>query len=181
MSYNLGAIVARRLRHNAGSGYFYGGIYATRLARELSFSPLPYDPILPTQYLDFDAMKHHKILKGDPHNFTYKLLLNKDPMVETYFPAPALFNVHNRGRYYVLESEARAHNAAVVAAWQAEAPARRFSVTYHSDHYIGYCPITKLGQNPKLGGVCISTDITFMITHFIPVVGVHTFSLYHPC
>ena len=25
-SYNLGAIVARRLQHNAGSGYFYGGI-----------------------------------------------------------------------------------------------------------------------------------------------------------
>ena len=34
-SYNLGAIVARRLQHNTGSGYFYGGIYATCLAREL--------------------------------------------------------------------------------------------------------------------------------------------------
>ena len=32
--YNLGAIVALRLQHNAGSGYFYGGIYASRLARE---------------------------------------------------------------------------------------------------------------------------------------------------
>jgi hypothetical protein len=47
-SYNLGVIVARRLQHNAGSGYFYGGIYATRLARELGVSPWPYDPILPT-------------------------------------------------------------------------------------------------------------------------------------
>ena len=47
-SYNLEVIVARRLQHNTGSGYFYGGIYATRLARELGVSPLPYDPILPT-------------------------------------------------------------------------------------------------------------------------------------
>ena len=70
-SYNLGAIVARRLQHNANSGYFYGGIYAMRLARELGVSPLPFDPILPTQYLDFDALKSHKILKGKIHDFTY--------------------------------------------------------------------------------------------------------------
>ena len=137
-SYNLGAIVACRLQHNAGSGYFYGGIYATRLARELGVSPLPFDPILPTQYLDFDAMKCHKILRGEPHNFTYKLLFNKDSVVDTYLPAPALFNVHNRGRYFVLESEARAHNAVVVATRQAEASAPRASVSYHSDYYTGY-------------------------------------------
>ena len=131
-------IFARRLQHNAGSGYFYGGIYATRLARELGVSHLPYDPILPTQYLDFDAMKRHKILRDDPHNFTYNLTFNKDSMVDTYLPAPALFDVHNRGRYYVLESEARAHNAAVVAARRAEASAPRASMSYHSDCYTSY-------------------------------------------
>ena len=83
-SYNLGAIVARRLQHNANSGYFYGGIYATRLARELGISPLPFDPILPTQYSDFDAMKNHKILKGDIHNFTYKLMFNQDSVVHIF-------------------------------------------------------------------------------------------------
>ena len=119
-SYNLGAIAARRLQHNANSGYFYGGIYATRLARDLGVSPLPYDPILPTQYLDFDAMKRHKILKGKPDNFTYKLLFNQESVVYTYLPAPALFDFHSRGRYFVLESEARAHNAAVMAAQQAD-------------------------------------------------------------
>ena len=93
---------------------------------------------LPTQYLDFDAMKHHKILRGDPHNFTYNLTFNKDSVVGTYLHAPALFNAHNRGIYYVLESEVQAHNAAVVAARQAEASAPRASVSYHSDHYIGY-------------------------------------------
>ena len=54
-NYNLGAIVARRLQHNTNSGYFYGGIYATRLARGLGVSPLPFDPILPTRYLEFDT------------------------------------------------------------------------------------------------------------------------------
>ena len=137
-SYNLGAIVACRLQHNANSGYFYGGIYATRLARELAVSPLPFDPILPTQYLDFDAVKRHKILKGEPHNFTYKLLFNEDSVVHMYLPAPALFDYHSKGRYFVLESEARAHNAAVVTARRAEASAPRASVSYHSDHYAGY-------------------------------------------
>ena len=137
-SYNLGAIVAPRLHHNAGSGYFYGGIYATRLARELGVSPRPHDPIYPTPYLYFDAMKRHKILSGEPHNFSYNLLFNKGSIVETYLPACALFDVHNKGRYYVLESEARAHNAKVVADRQAEAAAPRTSVSYHSDHYAGY-------------------------------------------
>ena len=83
-------------------------------------------------------MKRHKILSGEPHNFTYNLLFNKSSIVDTYLPAPALFDVHSKGRYYVLESEARAHNAAVVAARQAEASALRASVSYHSDHYAGY-------------------------------------------
>lgn len=122
-SYNLAAIVAHRLQHNANSGYFYGGIYATRLARGLDVSPFPFDPILPTHYLDFDALKDHKILKGKIHNFTYNLLFNQTSVVHTYFPAPALFDYHIKGRYFFLESEARAHNAVVEAARQAEASA----------------------------------------------------------
>ena len=91
--------MARRLQHNVGSGYFFGGIYATHLARELGVSPWPYDPILPTQYLVFDAMKHHKILSDEPRNFTYNLLFNKRSVVDTFLPAPALFDVHNKGKY----------------------------------------------------------------------------------
>ena len=51
----------------------------------------------------------------------------------------------------------------------------------HRTPWLLWLVITKLSQKPKLGGVRIPTDITFMFTHFIPVVGVHTFSLYHPC
>ena len=96
---------------------------------------MPFDPILPTQYLDFDALKDHKILKGKIHDFTYNLLFNQTSVVHTYLPAPALFDYHSKGRYFVLESEARAHNGAVVAARQAEASAPRASVSYHADYY----------------------------------------------
>ena len=34
-SYNLGAIVARRLHLNRHNGYFFGGIYASRIANFL--------------------------------------------------------------------------------------------------------------------------------------------------
>ena len=82
-------------------------------------------------------MRCHKILSGEPHNFTYNPLINKSSVVDTYLLAPALFDVHSRGRYYVLESEARAYNAVVVTAQQAEASAPRASVSYHPDHYAG--------------------------------------------
>ena len=50
-SYNLGAIVARRLHHNRFNGDFFGGIYASRLAE------------LPPTYLDFNAMVHHQFVE----------------------------------------------------------------------------------------------------------------------
>ena len=87
------------------------------------------------QYLDSDTLKEHKILKGKVDNFTYNLLFNQKSIVHTYLPALALFDYHNKGRYFVLESEARAHNAAVEAARQAEASAPRAFVSYHADYY----------------------------------------------
>ena len=129
--------MARRLQHNAGSGYFYGEIYASRLARELGVSPWPNDPILPTQYLDFEAMKRHKFLKGEINDYTCNLRFNKESIVHTFLPAPALFDFHSKGRYYVLESEARAHNAEVVAARRAEEASPRTFMSYHSDYYAG--------------------------------------------
>jgi hypothetical protein len=136
--YNLGAIVARRLQHNAGSGHFYGGIYASRLAKEVGMTPLPDDPILPTQYLDFGAMKRHKFLTGIIDNYTYNLRFHKEPIVPVVLPAPALFDYDSKRRYYVLEREARAYNAEVEAARRAEMVAPRASMSYHSDYYPGH-------------------------------------------
>ena len=104
----------------------------------MGVSPLPFDPILPKQYLDFEALKSHKILKGKIHVFTYNLLFNQTYVVYTHFLAPALFDYHSKGRYFVLESKAQAHNAAVEVAQQAEASAPGASVSYHSDYYPGY-------------------------------------------
>ena len=99
---------------------------------------MPFDPILPTRYLDFDALKEHKILKGKIHDFTYNLMFNQSHVVDTYLLAPALFDYNIKERYFVLESEARAHNATVEAARRAEASAPRASVSYHADYYPGY-------------------------------------------
>jgi hypothetical protein len=132
--YNLGAIVARRLQLNACGGNFYGGIYATRAARALGISAWQDDPIMPTQYLDFDAMFRHKFLKGNPSNFTYNLRFDNKDVVQTYLPAPALFDFNRRGRYFILKSEARAHNVEVEVA-RGEAAAPRTSVSYHSNFY----------------------------------------------
>ena len=99
---------------------------------------MPFDPILPTQYLDFETLKGHIILKGKVDNFTYNLLFNQKFVVHKYLLAPALFDYHSKGTYFVLESEARAHNAAVEAARQAEASALRASVSYHANNYLGY-------------------------------------------
>ena len=46
-SYNLGAIVARRLHNNKINGDFFGGIYATRLADFLEVPICEYDVELP--------------------------------------------------------------------------------------------------------------------------------------
>ena len=132
------------------------------------------------QYLDFDTLKDHKILKVKTDNFTYNLLFNQKSVVHTYLPTPALFDYHSKGRYFVLESEARAHNTSVEAARQAEASAPRASVSYHANYYPGYWLITMLGQNPKLGRVRVSHR-HYIHVHLFSFVGVHTFSLYHPC
>jgi hypothetical protein len=136
--FNLGAIIAWRLQHNASSGHFYGGIYASRVARELGVTPWPNDAILPTQYLDFEAMKRHKFLKGTITNYTYNLRFNKDPIVPVALPAPALFDYHSKRRYYIPESEACEYNVVVEAARRAEEAAPRASVGYHSHYYPGY-------------------------------------------
>ena len=131
--YNLGAIVARRLQHNAGSGHFYGGIYASRLDKEVGVTPQPDDPILPTQYLDFEAMKRHKFLKGKINDYTYNLRFNKKDILHIALHAPPLFDFDSKRRYYVSESEARAHNAKVATARWAELAAPKASISYQSD------------------------------------------------
>ena len=87
------------------------------------------------QYLDFDTLKDHKILKGKIHDFAYNLLFNQTSVVHTHLPAAGLFDYHSKGRYFVLESEARARNTTVVGARRAEASALKASVSFHAGFY----------------------------------------------
>jgi hypothetical protein len=109
-------------------------IYATRVAREVGIPVWPDDPMLPTQYLDFEAMGRHDFLSGDITNFKYNLRFDNKHIVYTYLPAPALFDFNSKRRYYVHENEGRAHNAEVEAA-RAEASAPRVSMSYHFNFY----------------------------------------------
>ena len=61
--YNLGAIVAHRLHLNRFNGYFFGGIYATRIANFLGIAIREDDIELPPAYLDYEAMVHHQFVE----------------------------------------------------------------------------------------------------------------------
>src|SRR3954462_11796152 len=71
-SYNLGAIVARRLHHNRFNGDFFGGIYATRLANFLVVTIRDDDIELPLTYLDFNAMVHHQVVERNEPPLQYR-------------------------------------------------------------------------------------------------------------
>ena len=58
--YNLGAIIARRLHHNAKDVDLFGGIYATRLAKYLGVPVRGYDIELPPAFLDYEAMVRYQ-------------------------------------------------------------------------------------------------------------------------
>ena len=80
-------------------------------------------------------MKRHKFHTGTVTNYTYNLRFNKKDIVPVALPAPALFDFHSRGRYYVFESEPHAHNAEVEAARRAAEFAPRASVSHRPDYY----------------------------------------------
>ena len=70
-SYNLGAIVARRLHLNRFNGDFFGGIYATRIANFLGVAIREDDIELPPAYLDFNAIFHHQFVERNESPLQY--------------------------------------------------------------------------------------------------------------
>ena len=83
-------------------------------------------------------MQRHEFIKSGARNYNYNMMFDKKPIVPVILPAPALFDYYIKGRYYILESEAREYNAAIEAALRAEESAPSASVCYHSDYYLGY-------------------------------------------
>ena len=80
-SYNLGAIVARRLHLNRFNGDFFGGIYATRLADFLGVTIRNDDIELPLAYLDFNAMVHHQFVERNESPLQYRLIFDRRRVV----------------------------------------------------------------------------------------------------
>ena len=118
-TYNIGAIIARRLSKNAGSGDVYGGIYATRLAAHFEIPiRLNEDHELPTSFLDFAAMQCHGFIdyRAEPNDYRYNLVFDMYRSVIITFPALALFDYQGQERYYVTSEEAKDHLAALEAA-----------------------------------------------------------------
>jgi hypothetical protein len=108
--YNLGAIVARRLHHNAGNGDLYGGIYASRVAARLGILPHPNDPILPDKYSDFEVMQRHEFIKNNTYKYDYNLIFDKYRSVSVILPTPVLFDFQSKQRYFLHENEVHEYN-----------------------------------------------------------------------
>ena len=75
--YNLGAIIARRLHHNAKDGDLFGRIYATRLAKYLGVPVRGYDIELPPAFLDYVAMVRCQFLKMNEQFLQYRLIFDR--------------------------------------------------------------------------------------------------------
>ena len=115
-SYNLGAIVARRLHNNKINGDFFGGIYATRLADFLGVTIRDDDIELPPTYLDFNAMVHHQVLERNEPPLQYRLIFDRRHAVNIVLPAPALFDFQARGRHFITREEANEYERRTRAA-----------------------------------------------------------------
>ena len=87
-------------------------------------------------------MHSHEFLMKHPTGYEYNLIFRKYTPMPVFLPAPTLFDLQTRQRYYILEDEVREHNATVEAARLAaeaaclvEEEARNASMSYHFNYY----------------------------------------------
>ena len=107
-TYNLGAIVARRLHLNRFNGDFFAGIYATHIANFLGVAIREDDIELPPAYLDFNAMVHHQFVERNESLLQYRLIFDRRRVVRITLLAPTFFDYRARGRYTITREEADA-------------------------------------------------------------------------
>lgn len=133
-TYNVGAIVARRLSKNVSSGDVYGGIYTSRLAAHFQI-PIKYDEDceLPTSYLDFEAMQRHGFIdhRAKVNDYRYNLLFDTYHTVTITLHAPTLFDYQGKDRYYVTSGEVEDHREAIKAAHHARMDEQRCRWSFH--------------------------------------------------
>ena len=137
-TYNIGAIIARRLSKNAGSGDVYGGIYVSHITALFEIPTRPNEDYeLPTSLLDFETMQRHGFIdyRAEPNDYRYNLVFDMYHPVIISLPTPTLFDQHGKQRYYVTYEEAEAHRAAQKAARLVEINAQRARRNFHQDYY----------------------------------------------
>ena len=104
-TFNLGAIVAKRLNMNRTKSPILRGIFATRLAAHFNIPIRHYEKeekLLPSISLSYNSMVAHEfIVKDKNKTLKYKLIFNKKYCEIITLPAPSLFNIFS-GLYLVL-------------------------------------------------------------------------------
>jgi len=141
-SYNLGAIVARRLHLNRFNGDFFGGIYATRIANFLGIAIREDDIELPPAYLDFNAMVHHQFVERNESPLQYRLIFDRRRAVHITLPASAFFDHQAKGRYTITREEADEYERRAEAARRHDVAQQAIAVAsqYDPSYYYGYPP-----------------------------------------
>ena len=141
-SYNLGAIVARRLHHNRFNGDFFGGIYATRIANFLGVAIHNDDIELPPAYLDFNDMVHHQFVERNESPLRYRLIFDRRRAVSITLPAPAFFDYQAKVRHFITREEADEYERRAEAARRHAAAQEAIAAAsqYDPDYNYGYPP-----------------------------------------
>ena len=142
-SYHMGAIVARRLHHNRHNGDFFGGIYATCLAKFLEIDVCEGDMELPPAYLDFDSMVSHHFVERIESPLQSRLIFDRRHAFRITLPAPAFFDYQAKGRYVITREDADEYERRVEAARRHAAAQEAIAAASQYDpnnYYYGYQP-----------------------------------------
>ncbi|KAE8772173.1 l-ascorbate oxidase-like protein [Hordeum vulgare] len=97
-TYNIGALIARRLVANSGKGPHFGGIYATLILEHLKRTVCMDDTRFSFISFDLTAMKRHEFVTRtfEFGNLVYIMRFGKLTTREIRLPAPLLFDYASR-------------------------------------------------------------------------------------
>ena len=100
-TYNIGALIARRLVANSGKGPHFGGIYATLILEHLGRTVRTDDTRFSFISFDLTAMKRHEFVTRTSEfgNLVYIMRFGELTTREIRLPAPLLFDYTSRSRW----------------------------------------------------------------------------------
>ena len=106
-TYNIGALIARRLVTNGEKGPHYGGIYATLIAEHRHRAIRADDFPLPFLRFDLNAMKRHEFVTRTSEfgNLVYMMKFGEVTTREIRIPAPLLFDFSSRNGWSFTATE----------------------------------------------------------------------------